>query len=86
MMNLKPTQISRVRKPAFGDVRAPRQWRDSTQRSMKGLSFETHILEQCLFLSYRTASREEAMTFECQGVNYKLDGTAGLHVEDFPAA
>ena len=45
-----------------------------------------HILEQCLVSSYRKASREEAMTIEHQGAYYKLDGIAGLHVDDFLAA
>ncbi len=50
---------------------------------MKDLSFETHILEQRLLLSYRKASREEAMTSEYQVANYKLDGIAGRHADDF---
>ncbi len=86
MMNLKPNLILRTREPAFGAARAPNQWHDSAHRSMKDLSFETHILEQCLFLPYRRASREEAMTFEYQRANYKLDGIAGLHVDDLLAA
>ncbi len=86
MMNLEPNQILLMRKPAFGDVRALRQWHDSGQRSMKDVSFETRMLEQCLFLSYRRASREEAMTSEYQGANFKLDGIAGLNVDDFLAA
>jgi hypothetical protein len=73
MMNLKPNQILRTRKPAFGDVRAPRQWHNSAQRSMKELNFQTHVLEQCLFLSYRKATTAEKNTFEYQGELYKLD-------------
>ncbi len=58
---LKPKQISRMRSPALEDARAPRQWHDSSQRSMKDLSLKKRILEQCLFFSYREASREEAI-------------------------
>ena len=57
MMNLKPDQILRMRRPAFGDVRAPRQWHDSAQKSMKALDFQTHVLEQCLFLSPQSIRR-----------------------------
>ncbi len=52
MMNLNPNQILRVRKPASGDAGAPRRWHDLAQRSMQDLSFETRVLEPCLFLSY----------------------------------
>ncbi len=51
----------------------------------KDLSFETRILEQCLFLSHRKATREDAMKFEYQGTIYKLDGIVGLPVDDLLA-
>ena len=59
MMNLKPNQILRMRKPAFGDVRALRQWHDSAQRSMKDLSFQTQVLEQCLCILSQGDDRGE---------------------------
>ena len=53
---------------------------------MKERSFQTHVLEQCLFLSYRRATTAEKNTVEYQGELYKLDGIGGLHVDDFLAA
>ena len=34
LMGLKPDEVLRAVKPAFGDVRAPRQWNDSADKAM----------------------------------------------------
>ena len=55
MIGLRDDEILRMRKPAFGDVRAPRQWNDTAVKAMLELGWIQHPLEPCLFLSARVA-------------------------------
>ena len=48
MMSLQPHQILRMRKPAFGDVRAPRQWYVTADKSLQERQFYQHPLDRCL--------------------------------------
>ena len=47
MMGLKENQILRMRKPAFGDVRAPRQWYTTANHAMEERTFTQHPLDGC---------------------------------------
>ena len=53
LMGLKPGQVRRMRKPAFGDVLAPNLWNKKADGTMGELGFWTHGLDPCL-LPFRT--------------------------------
>ena len=74
-----------MRKPAFGDVRAPRIWNNTAHESTNERNFIVHPLEHCLYLSTRTATRDDDHS-ECFQFNNEqrfVDGALGLHVYDF---
>ena len=89
LMGLKPHQILKATKPAFGDVRAPRQWYQTADGVMIGnLKFYRHALDRCVFLSAREATIDdpEYQVFEDGGVKMVVDGVLGLHVDDYIGA
>ena len=82
---MKTGQVLLMKKPAFGDVRAPKLWNNRITTSMKAKGWLQHALDPCLFLSFRKFREgdDEHEAFEKDGEYYTLDGIAGLHVDDF---
>jgi chemotaxis protein histidine kinase CheA len=59
LMGLRQDQLLKATKPQFGDVRAPRQWYGSADRTMVAeLTFLRHPLDRCVYLSVREVSTE----------------------------
>ena len=89
LMGLRPHEILKATKPAFGDVRAPRQWFDTADTYLiSDLKLISHPLDRCLYLSLRKAHQEddEFLTFRMGEEWYIVDGVLGLHVDDFIGA
>eukprot|EP00959_Pyramimonas_sp_CCMP1952_P061176 1278530-Pyramimonas_sp.AAC.1 len=77
MMDLKDDEILQTMKPAFGDVRAPRQWNQTITEAMIDIGFLQHQLDRCCFLSYRNATDGDdpfLVWGADDGQNYVLDG------------
>ena len=88
-IGLRPWQIMRASKPAFGDCRAPRQWNATAHHFLtEELGMIPHPLDRCLYLSVRAATSEdpEFDVFQLDGVASIVDGVFGLHVDDFIGA
>ena len=86
LMDLKSWELLKATKPAFGDVRAPRQWYESARDFLiNEAQFVQHPLDNCVFLSVRQACGTDAefQVFEHQSIHYVVDGILGLHVDDF---
>ena len=89
LMGLKPHQILKATKPAFGDVRAPRQWYETADGVVTcELYLIRHPLDRCVFISARLAHAgdDEFCIFEREGQKWIVDGVLGLHVDDFIGA
>ena len=85
LMGLKDFQILRIKKPAFGDVRAPRQWYTTADRvNQDELFFARHKLDKCLYMSSRLAkgNDEPFRVFNLKGAAMVVDGVIGIHVDD----
>jgi hypothetical protein len=77
-----------VTKPAFGDVRAPRQWNDTTDKVLiQDVALLKHELDGCIYISVRLAmeSDHDFTISEMNGQNYAVDGLFGIHVGDIMA-
>lgn len=88
-MGLKSHEILKATKPAFGDVRAPRQWNETANDYLVNeLGLINHPLDRCLYLSLRPAVQEDPsfLIFENKGGYWIVDGALGLHVDDFLGA
>ena len=74
-----------MRKPAFGDVRAPNLWNKKADNTMGKLGFWTHRLDNCLYLSVRQATEkdDEFLVFQDGEQQLVVDGVLGLHVDDY---
>lgn len=86
MRDLKPWEVVKATKPAFGDVRAPRQWRDSADDVLqKSLGFAPHPLDACLYVSTREAANKDGRfcCFEWNKQVTIVGSVLGLHVSDF---
>ena len=85
MMGLKPHQVLRMRKPAFGDARAPKQWFDSATKEMSRERWYKHKMEPCLFISSRKPvdSDDPREVFYDNQQPFIVDSAFGLHVGDF---
>jgi len=89
MIGLLEHQVMQMTKPAFGDVRAPKQWNETADRAItKEVGFLKHALDGCLYLSTRLANKEDDpfRVFKLNGMDYVVDGILGLHVDDIIAA
>lgn len=89
LMGLRPNEILKATKPAFGDVRAPRQWYETADGVVTSdLKMVRHPLDRCIFLSVRAAQHEDDdfCVFTQGGQQWILDGVLGLHVDDFLGA
>eukprot|EP00913_Durusdinium_trenchii_P017657 g16596.t1 len=89
LMGLKSHEILKATKPAFGDVRAPRQWHETANDYLVNeLGLVNHPLDRCLYLSLRPAVQEDPnfLVFESKGGYWIVDGALGLHVDDFLGA
>ena len=79
----------RMTKPAFGDVRAARQWNETADKSVtQEVGLMKHQLDGCVYLSMREATNddEEHLVSEVGGKRMVLDGIMGLHVDDIVVA
>ena len=88
-IDLKPWQIMKACKPAFGDVRAPRQWNNTANEYLlHELNLIAHPLDRCVYLSLRQAADgdDPFCVFEYNGTHCIVDGILGLHVDDFIGA
>ena len=85
MIDLQPDEILLMKKPAFGDVRAPKQWWTTADSAMADRHFVSHPLDNCLYLSTRLATDhdDEFDTFMHNSQKLIVDGVLGLHVDDF---
>ena len=86
LMGLKPDEVLRALKPAFGDVRAPRQWNDSADKAMTDeIKMMRHPLDRCVYMSTRlaTVEDEEFCCFHVGDEVRVVDGVLGLHVDDY---
>ncbi len=86
LMGLKHDEVLRAIKPAFGDVRAPRQWNDSADRVMtQEIMMLRHPLDRCVYMSTRLAmvDDEEFCCFHVGDEVRVVDGVLGLHVDDY---
>ena len=86
LMGLKHDEVLRALKPAFGDVRAPRQWNDSADKVMtQEIKMMRHPLDRCVYMSTRmtTAEDEEFCCFHYGDEIRVVDGVLGLHVDDY---
>ena len=84
-IGLRDDEIMKVLKPAFGDVRAPRQWYATADRVItQELGLVRHQLDRCIYLSTRHAQDgdDSYRVFNQQGAAYVLDGIFGIHVDD----
>ena len=86
LMDLKPWQILKATKPAFGDVRAPRQWYTTADGVVtEDLRMLRHALDKCVYVSTRMAVAEDDdfRVFMHEGQRMVVDGVLGMHVDDF---
>ena len=75
MINLKDDEILRILKPAFGDVRAPRQWYGTADRVPAGeLSFLPHQLST----RESTEKDDPFRIFNKKGAAMVVDGVIGM--------
>ena len=75
-------------KPAFGDVRAPRQWNDTADKALvQDVALLKHELDGCIYISVRlaTESDHDFAIFEMDGQSYVVDGLFGIQVDDIMA-
>ena len=89
LIDLKPWELLKATKPAFGDVRAPRQWFETADQFLvEELKFMSHPLDRCVYLSLREAVEQDDpfCCFEKDGKWWTCDGLLGLHVDDFVGA
>ena len=91
LMGLKHYELLKATKPAFGDVRAPRQWNASADGVMINncnMKFLRHPLDRCVYLSIREANQddEEFACFNFGGSVCTVDDVMGLHVDDYLGA
>ena len=85
MIELRDHQIMRILKPAFGDLRAPRQWYTTADRVQREeLNFYRHKLDnKCLYMSTRTARDDDpCRILNVKGAYLVVDGIIGAHVDD----
>ena len=65
-------------KPAFGDVRAPRQWNDTADMALiQDVALLKHELDGCIYISVRlaTESDHDFTIFEMDGQSYAVKWT-----------
>ena len=88
MVGLKEHEVMQMTKPAFGDVRAPRQWNETADAALTSeVGLLKHELDGCIYVSVRlpTAEDHKFKVFEMDGCDYVVDGLFGLHVDDIMA-
>ena len=90
MMGLRDHQVLKATKPAFGDVRAPRQWYQTADHYLtEELLMVHHPLDRCIYLSVRTATKDDnpfQVFYNKENEALIVDGYLGLHVDDFIGA
>ena len=86
MMGLRDHQVLKATKPAFGDVRTPKQFYETADRYLvEKLMMIHHPLDRCIYLSTRPAQDNDDpfRVFMKDGNRFIVDGFLGLHVDDF---
>ena len=89
MMGLQEHQVMQITKPAFGDVRASRQWNETADRALiHEVKLWKHELDGCIYMSVRLAVDGDPPfeVFEHEGNNYVVDGVFCIHVDDILTA
>ena len=89
MIGLKEHEVMRMTKPAFGDVRAPRQWNETASKALvHDVKLWKHDLDGCLYMSTRLAAQGDPPfeIFEYEGNKLVVDGVFCLHVDNIMAA
>ena len=90
MMGLRDHQVLKATKPAFGDVRAPRQWYQTADHYLiEELLMIHHPLDRCIYLSTRAATKDDPpfQVFHDKTMKRSLwTATLALHVDDFIGA
>ena len=62
IIGLKEHEVMMMTKPAFGDVRAPRQWNETADNALtKEVGLWKHRLDGCIYLSTRVATKQRRM-------------------------
>ena len=80
MIGLKEHEVMQMTKPAFGDVRAPRQWNETADAALTTeIGLLKHELDGCIYISVRLATAEDHRfrIFEMDGLEYVVDGLFG---------
>eukprot|EP00435_Cladocopium_sp_Y103_P051542 s447_g16.t1 len=88
MIGLREHQVMQMTKPAFGDVRAPRQWNDTADKALVGeVRLLKHELDGCIYISVRLATEKdhEFIVFEMDGQSWVVHGLFVIHVDDIMA-
>ena len=88
LIGLKEHESMQMTKPAFGDVRAPRQWNETADKALlTDVGLLKHELDGCIYISVRLATKEDDQftVFDMNGQSYVVDGLFGLHVDDIMA-
>ena len=86
MLGFQEHQVMQMTKPAFGDVRAPKQWNQTADKALTTeVKLLKHALDGCIYMSTRRATKDDDV-FTMNGINYVVDGVLGLHVDDMIAA
>lgn len=77
MLGLQEHEVMQMTKPAFGDVKAPKQWNDTADKAItKAVKFLKHPLGGCVYLSTRVAIQDDDpfRIFNMNGINYAVGG------------
>ena len=70
IIGLLEQQVMQMTKPAFGDVRAPRQWNETADKALVcEVGLLKHELDGCIYISVRLATKDdhEFCVFEMDG-------------------
>ena len=90
MMGLRDHQVLKATKPAFGDIRAPRQWYQTADHYLiEELLMIHHPVDRCIYLSTRAATKDDPPFQVFHNKDNEaliVDGHLGLHVDDFIGA
>ena len=86
LIGLKEHEIMQMTKPAFGDVRAPRQWNETADKALlTDVGLLKHELDGCIYILRLVMKEDDQFTvFDMNGQSYVVDGLFGLHVDDVP--
>ena len=86
LIGLREHEIMQMTKPAFGDVRAPRQWNETADKALlTDVGLLKHELDGCIYILRLVMKEDDQFpVFDMNGQSYVVDGLFGLHVDDVP--